>query len=834
MKLIVYKPSVDSSWPLALQLLFEDFSRFGRWLLLSLERLEIPFEVVDSHDELVERANSCVIENEQISLLCICFPHQIPLDIQGRKLAAIPRMFDTYSAEAGYLMPFEVWPKVLAAVDDVLVPSVLVEKKVRAIIGSQTQVHVLVPAVPSINISEILSGEPAASHSPTIVCGTDMFMSTMDGNWNSVYEPPANVIERFVQRELDLPLRHWSLGDPAQSGVWAIGFYPSDLWGAWAQLKSASVLLPVFVTGPIHVIIELQGSGKNVGREITIRFGDEERHVVLTSFLEAMHFEFHPNIPTNQIHFEGYELDSETDQRGLGVGVSSISLVRSTQWTGSKLSWSASKNDTKQLSLIGFHLGDKWGSWAKTKEAFVLLPVEVSGRIRLLINLAGCGENIGRTINIRIGENTFPVLLESDIREYCFEFNVAIATDRVFFQGFEIDQSIDPRGLGFGIEFIQINRLADIGLQSFEWNVNSAEIKSVDLFGFHPAEAWGAWARSLNARILLSSAVTGKQIVAVSLLGSGANIERQITIRLGNETRHVQLPSSPKEFLLEFDVNEPTNSLCFEDYEIDQLSDGRGLGVGIVGVRLSRPLGVLGKVRRRIGSNQPIVEANLTQEASGEIVSNKIPAKANLEMQGKVFVLVVRPSDLIANQWIEIIKNFALVYESRHDTHLVVVCPSSWITTFLLPVSQFIDRLSSKKVNIHFSFLDCLDNEFKELCTHPNVSLVLREDGLDFEMAGVVLANTTVTIGPSSGLTTESDGIQPSVVVEVLAQPAQLIGGTKSPIALGFLYDNSSLCLSFKKADQLIGQRTHDGVRSVENSLFNQQLKNIFVDVHHV
>jgi hypothetical protein len=229
-----------------------------------------------------------------------------------------------------------------------------------------------------------------------------------------------------------------------------------------------------------------------------------------------------------------------------------------------------------------------------------------------------------------------------------------------------------------------------------------------------------------------------------------------------------------------------------------------------------------------------MVEANLTREASGEIVSNTSPVKANLEMQGNVFVLVVRSSDLIANQWIEIIKNFALVYESRHDTHLVVVCPSSWITTFLLPVSQFIDRLSSKKVNIHFSFLDCLDDEFKELCTHPNVRLVLREDGLDFEMAGVVLANTNLTIGPSSGLTTGSNGPQPSVVVDLLAQPAQLISGTKSPVALGFLYDNSSLCLSFKKADQLIGQRTHDGVRSVEHSLFNQQLKNIFVDVHHV
>lgn len=834
MEVVVYKPQADPAWPLAVQLLFDDVSRFGQWLLISLERLEIPFEVVDSHEELVERASLSVMENQPISLLCICFPHQIPLDIQGRKIAAVPRMFDTFSREGGYALPFEVWPKVLASVDDVLVPSVLVEKKVRAFIGSQTQVHVLVPAVPSINISEILSGEPTTSHSPTIVCGTDMFMSTTDGNWNSVYEPPANVIERFVQRELDLPSRHWSLGDPAQSGVWAIGFYPSDLWGAWAQLKSASVLLPVFVTGPIHMIIELQGSGQNVGREITLRFGDEERHVVLTSFLEAMHLEFHPNIPTNQIHFEGYELDFETDRRGLGIGVSLISLYQGKRWSGKSLSWPKSQHDSESMSLFGFHQGDKWASWAKTEEAFILLPCLVSGRIRLRISLTGSGKNIGRTLRIFIGETTRSVVLSSVIEEHCFEVDVIALTDRITFQGFEIDKSVDARGLGIGIKNIQINQLLDSGRESFEWNARSTDGKAVELFGFHPNEEWGTWARSRNAKVLLSSALSGRQIVAISLVGSGVNVGRQITIRLGNETKDLRLPSKPENFLIEFDVKEPTNSLCFEGYEIDQLSDSRGLGIGIVDVRIDRKLDLFERVRRKVRRGQPILESNNESREVGGVILRRETAKANLEMQGNVFVLVVRPSDLIANQWIEIIKSFALVYDSRLDTHLIVVCPTSWMTAFLLPVSQFIDRLSSKKVNIHFSFLDCLDNEFKELCTHPNVRLVLREDGLDFEMAGVVLANPSLTIGPSSGLTTEYDGVEPSVVVELLAQPAQLISGTKSPVALGYLYDNSSLCLSFKKADQLIDQRNHDGVQSVENSLFNQQLKTIFVDVHHV
>jgi hypothetical protein len=202
-----------------------------------------------------------------------------------------------------------------------------------------------------------------------------MYLSTADGEWNSVYEPPVNVVNRFALRELAQPIARWSLGDPAQSGVWPIGFYPSDLWGAWAELKNSSVFLPVFVTGPIHLVIELQGSGQNIGREITLRFGNEVRQVVLTDYLEAVHFEFCPQVPTSQLHFEGYELDPHTDRRQLGVGLSSITMIRTTQWTGSTLSWSVSEKDTTQLSMIGFHLGDQWGSWAKTTDACVLLPV---------------------------------------------------------------------------------------------------------------------------------------------------------------------------------------------------------------------------------------------------------------------------------------------------------------------------------------------------------------------------------------------------------------------------------------------------------------------------
>ena len=830
MKLIVYKPSVDSSWPLALQLLFEDFSRFGRWLLPSLEELGLPIEVIETNDKVVERFNASGSEGETTLLVCVCFPHQIPLEVACRKIAVLPLMFDTYSQNAEYALPFEEWPKYLGLVDDVIVPTKVVEEKVFNQIGGRARVHLVEPRILSAKVSELVLDETDRQKKATFTCTTDMYLSTADGEWNSVYEPPVNVVNRFALRELAQPIARWSLGDPAQSGVWPIGFYPSDLWGAWAELKNSSVFLPVFVTGPIHLVIELQGSGQNIGREITLRFGNEVRQVVLTDYLEAVHFEFCPQVPTSQLHFEGYELDPHTDRRQLGVGLSSITMIRTTQWTGSTLSWSVSEKDTTQLSMIGFHLGDQWGSWAKTTDACVLLPVEVSGRVRLLINLTGCGENIGKSLTISVGEKCLSATLESDIKEHCFEFEVSTPVDRIRFDGFDIDHSVELRGLGFGIESIKICQLENSMNSNFEWLPREVRDADVDLLGFHPPETWGAWAKSKNAQILFPSRVSGRQLVSISLVASETNIGRLVKICLGTETREVRLPLKLEEFKFEFDVTEPTNSMKIEGYDIDRVSDGRGLGIGIGSIQVKKFDSVFKKILRKIIGNRKTTSP-ATFQAPKDL--NENAARAELALSGKVFILLVRPSDLISNNWIEIIKDFALVYADNPNAQLIVVCPSSWMTTFLHPVSQFIDRLSSKVVLIHFVFLDAQSAEFAELCTGSNVILVKREDGLDFEIEAAVRSKINFVVGPSRQASPEEVSNGPSIAVTLLTQPVQLVPGMKSPVKVGYFYDNSSLCKGFEKASELSPLVSGDQHQMKELYFLDQQLKSIFVGTDH-
>ena len=797
MQVLVYKPSADPTWPFAVQLLFDEFSRFRRWLLPELVEMGLSIEVVETHEEVAAKMEMLADNSEATVLLGFCFPHQVPQGGSCRKLLALPFMFDTYSVDddANYDLPFHEWPAKLAMIDGLIVASRAVEAKVRNVVGTKTAVQLVEPKIPHVKMSQLEQGNSETAELPVIGCSTDMYLSTGDGRWNSLQEPPPHVLDRFANTVLNQTISTWSLGNPALSGVWPIGFYPSDLWGSWAELEKATILLPIIVSGPIHITIQLIGSGLNVGREITVRFGDEARQVKLSPYLEAMHFEFCPNAPTSQLTFEGYELDFETDRRGLGVGIASIALVQSSQWTGSELSWSAAKNDTRQLSLVGFHIGDQWGSWAKTEDAFVLLPVKISGRIRLLIHLAACGENIGRSMNIFVGEKTFSVILESDIREYCFEFELASLTDRIFFQDFSIDDVVDPRGLGFGIESIQIFRLEEFFEDRYEWSATNGQGGGITPFGFHGLERWGGWAKSREAKLLLSTKVSGRQRVGISLVASGVNVGKEITIHFGDVSRTAKLSSSLQHFVFEFDLGRPANSISFEGYEIDRESDGRGLGIGVGTLQIERKANILARLQRKIfDRDKQKRQVPLELVVSPQVASAQSLSKTDIHISGTVFIMNARPSDLVSEYWNEIIKDFGLVSDSRTDVHLVVVCPSSWMTTFLLPVCEFIDRMSSMPVLVHFVFLDNDDPEYAKLLNHPNVILLKREDGLDFEMARFAKSKMHVTIGPLNSGQKDSDPEQSTLGVGLLKQPTQLIRGLDTPVKVGSYFDNQLLC----------------------------------------
>ena len=833
MQVLVYKPSADPTWPFAVQLLFDEFSRFGRWLLPELVEMGLSIEVAETYEEVAAKIEMLTNNSETTVLLGFCFPHQVPQGGSSRKLLALPFMFDTYSvdADANYDVPFQDWPAKLTLIDGLIVASQTVETKVKNLIGTKTPIHLVEPKIPHVEINQLKLGNSEIVDLPAICCLTDMYLSTADGKWDSLQEPPPHVLARFANTVLDQTISTWSLGNPALSGVWPIGFYPSDLWGSWAELQNATILLPVIVSGPIHITIQLIGSGVNVGREITVRFGSEARQVKLSPYLEAMHFEFCPNEPTSQLSFEGYDLDFETDRRGLGVGVASITLIQSAQWTGSKLSWPASRNDSSQLSLVGFHIGDQWGSWAKSKDAFVLLPAKISGRIRLLINLAACGENIGRHITISVGEKTFSALLESDIQEYCFEFDVATLTDRVHFQGFAIDYVVDARGLGFGIESIQIFRLDDFNDDKFEWSPANVNAGGVTPFGFHGLERWGGWAKSRDAKMMLSTNVSGRQQLAISLVASGINVGREITVRFGDDSRTATLSSSPEHFIFEFDLQRPVNSISFEGYEIDRESDGRGLGIGIGALQIERSLGIFAKFRRKLlARNQEKLNISTEFTARPQLASAQSRSKTEIQITGTVFIMNARPSDLVSEYWNEIIKDFGLVYDSQMDVHLVVVCPSSWMTTFLLPVCEFIDRMSAMPVLVHFVFLDNDDPEFAKLLSHPNVILLKREDGLDFEMARFAKSNMHVTIGPVNPTQKDSAEEENTLGVGLLKQPTQLIRGLDTPVKMGAFFDNQMLCQSLETISRLAIPKDVTHHLKDENIRVRQQLESIIWD----
>ena len=250
-----------------------------------------------------------------------------------------------------------------------------------------------------------------------------------------------------------------------------------------------------------------------------------------------------------------------------------------------------------------------------------------------------------------------------------------------------------------------------------------------------------------------------------------------------------------QHFVFEFNLQQAANSISFEGYEIDRESDGRGLGIGVGTLQIERHQNFFARIQRKISArdNQKI-EISSGLVASPQVASAQSLSKTEIHISGTVFIMNARPSDLVSEYWNEIIKDFGLVCDSKTDVHLVVVCPSSWMTTFLLPVSEFIDRMSAMPVLVHFVFLDNDDPEFARLLSRPNVILLKREDGLDFEMARFAKSKMHVTIGPSNSGIKEPDLDENTLGVGLLKQPTQLIRGLDTPVKMGSYFDNQLLC----------------------------------------
>jgi len=832
-KLIVYKPSADPSWPLAVQLLFEEFSQFGRWLLSCLDDSGISYEVLETKEEVVGRINTSATKPESMFLLCVCFPQQIPTELACQKIALLPFMFDTYSLNNVYVMPFGDWPKILAEVDVIFVPSKLVESQVKKLIASKTRVHVVEPKVPSLALSDFEVKDTEVRNPQGFSLETGMYLSTNDGAWKNLSEPPPEVVERFCPLPFETDILTWSLGQSENNGIWQVGFHPSEPWGVWAQMTQASLVLPVSVSGKVSVTIDLIGCGTNIGREVTVQFGEETRKVQIGKRIEAFVLNFSPDKPVRQIQFSGHLLYNDVDSRGLGVGVASLSISRCTDWLGQKSEWPVSGSDSDSLRPVGFYPSESWGAWAKSLKPVVLLPGFVSGRVRVAIEVVGCGSNIGRRVNIRMGSESHEVVLGEVAELHLLNFDVAESTNLICIDGCDLDCEVDVRGLGIGLTFVRASRLIDLGSDRFEWSSHHPDFEDVIPRSFYPSESWGAWAFSPDALVSLPVTVQGHQIVEIELAACGINIGKRITIRMGESTQNIELPKSRQVFHLKFDVAKPTNTIHISGYDLDRTTEARALGVGVGLIRIYRSRHLLEKFLRKFAKNRNEISAELPiPEEKIEIPICHASSKNRIELVSNPFILVIRPSDLVSESWVEIVKCFVFVNTSLRNAELIVVFPSNWITSFLPLMSELIDRISPSTASVYFVASNFESEEFVRLLNYSDSILILREDGLDFEFARCSASNSRLTVGPLSKVDMDNLFCDSTVAVNALKQPRYLIQGIPSPLAVKTNFESESLCQGLKLAaslkvsrDQIVGNRR-------QNNDLTLQLMTIFEENH--
>ena len=527
-------------------------------------------------------------------------------------------------------------------------------------------------------------------------------------------------------------------------------------------------------------------------------------------------------------------MDREVDVRGLGIGLAFVRVAAgAADWFDQKSEWPVVGLDSDSLRPVGFYPSESWGAWAKSSKPVVLLPGFVSGRVRVAIEVVGCGSNIGRRVSIRMGSESHEVVLGEVAEIHLLNFDVAEATNLIFIDGCDLDREVDVRGLGIGLAFVRASRLIDLGGDRFEWSSHHPDFEDVIPRMFYPSESWGAWASSRDVLVSLPVTVQGRQIVEIELAACGVNVGKRITIRMGESTQNIELPKSRQVFHLKFDVLKPTNTIHISGYDLDHTTEARPLGVGVGFIRIYRSRHLLEKAVRKFTSyrNDILVDPP-SPEVNFEILNYHASSKSRIELVGKVFILVLRPSDLVSESWAEIIKCFVVVHKSLRNAELVVCLPSNWITSFLPLMNELIDRISPSTASVYFIASNYESEEFAALLNYSDSILILREDGLDFEFARCSVSNSRLTVGPLSTVDMDNLFCEPTVAVNALKQARYLIQGRSSPLAVKTNFESESLCRGLELAASLKDSSDHfEGNGSGRNDL-TLQLMTILAETH--
>jgi glycosyltransferase involved in cell wall biosynthesis len=115
--------------------------------------------------------------------------------------------------------------------------------------------------------------------------------------------------------------------------------------------------------------------------------------------------------------------------------------------------------------LVGFYEPESWGLWSRLPSPWLVLPVCLQGSFVVEFEAAGFGNNAGHAIDVILGDQRHPVVLQGNFTTHRIEVSSSNPVQTVGFGGLLkslVGTSDDHRTLGMGLRWLRIMPNADV------------------------------------------------------------------------------------------------------------------------------------------------------------------------------------------------------------------------------------------------------------------------------------------------------------------------------------------------------------------------------------
>lgn len=443
---------------------------------LALEQFGPVQLVQDPASEVDTIYRECMQRGESCLFFSFTQPHEVPLSLECPTICVFPWGFDTIPDETWNENPANDWRQVFDKHGRTICLSQQAARAVQNAMGADFPVLVLpVPVDDCANSVVEGTARDAVIGSTTIAASGNLIDSKLYavsaeaialGQPQHCFQIPAWDGQGFG---LDFSL------DGGDAG-YLVGFYEPESWGSWSKVDVPWILLPSTLVGEFTLSLSVTAFGANDQRKIRVKIGGQTRTLQLSAQTETHQLRFNLDQPASTIRFLGVELalaPGANDPRKMGLGIVALSVERNVAVEGEQAVTSVpgTPNRTQMnfefggepeegCLLTGFYQPEPWGVWSRTAEPSIVLPVDVTGRLTLTLRAQGYGENVGRELEVSLGDETHSLVLSSDLDIYTFHFDATRPAEAVRFRGIDVTPrygASDPRTMGIGIAALNIS-----------------------------------------------------------------------------------------------------------------------------------------------------------------------------------------------------------------------------------------------------------------------------------------------------------------------------------------------------------------------------------------